>query len=119
MTRIVPFTVWAIVAFGISVAGAQTSGQTAPPVQSTTGVVKVISASSLTVERNGTDMKFGLDSSTRIFARGRAGGRDLVWRTPPPKIRITDFVKVGDPVTVKYRPSGSAMSAVEVRVEQK
>ena len=112
-------TLTVLMFLGTSDVGAQTGGQDRPNAQSMTGVVKALSASSLTVERNGTDMKFGLDSSTRIFARGRAGGRDLVWRTPPPKIRITDFVKVGDPVTVKYRPSGSTVTAVEVRVEQK
>jgi hypothetical protein len=87
-------------------------------VQSITGVVKAISASSLTLERNGSEITFGVDSSTRVLGRGnKTGPRDLVFRTPGPG--LTDFVKTGDPVTVRYRQSGRVMKAVEVRVAPK
>lgn len=114
MVRLVYLTLAVGVAIVIS-ASAQTSGQASAKAQSMSGVVKAVSASLLTVERGGNEITFGVNSSTRILARG--GPRDLVLRTPGP--RLTDFVKAGDQVTVKYRQSGSAMIAVEVRVAHK
>jgi hypothetical protein len=53
-----------------------------------------------------------------VFAKGKAAAiNDLVYRSPAPP--LTDFVKVGDQVTVGYRQSGISMIAVEVRVTQK
>ena len=119
--RVVHLTLTVLVFLGISDAGAQTGGQASPNVQSMTGVVKAVTVSSLTVERDGKSLMFGVDSSTRVFAMGRAGAglRDLVLRTPPPKVAITDFIKAGDRVTVKYGQSGRTLNAVEVRVERK
>lgn len=120
MKRVMYFTIGTAIAAGISAAAAQTGDRASPNVQSMTGVVKALSASSLTVERGGKDMMFGVNASTRVFATGRGGarGRDLVFRTPPPKVPITDFIKAGDRVTVKYRQSGRTLDAVEVRVGQ-
>jgi hypothetical protein len=114
MVRLVYLTLAVVVATGISTASAQTNGMARPKVQSTTGVVKAVAASSLTVERGGSEIMFGVDSSTRFFAPGSKVG-DLVYR----KRRLTDAVKAGDQVTVKYRQSSGAMNAVEVRVAQK
>jgi hypothetical protein len=115
MARLVYFTLVVAVAIGISASSAQTNGKAGSRVQSITGVVKAISASSLTLERNGSEITFGVDSSTRVL--GKTGVRDLVYR---PGVRgLTDFVKAGDRVTVRYRQSGSAMNAVEVRVDRK
>jgi hypothetical protein len=114
MVRLVSLTLAIAVAIGISAAGAQTGGTVSSKVQSITGVVKTVSASSLTVERGGNEILFAVDSATRVLTRG--GPRDLVYRERRPK--ITDFVKAGDQVTVRYRLLGSAMNAVEVRVVQ-
>jgi hypothetical protein len=115
MGRLVYLTLAGAVAIGISAAGAQTSGDAGSKVQSMTGVVKAVSASSLTVDRGGHEVVFGVDSSIRVLASGRtAGPRDLVLRAPGPG--LTDFVKTGDQVQVKYRQSGRALKAVEVRV---
>jgi hypothetical protein len=120
MARLVYLTLAVAVAMAIS-ASAQTNGQAGSKVQSTTGVVKAVSASLLTVEHGGDEITFGVDRSTRVFAPGpgKTVPQDLVWRTPPPTRKLTDFVKAGDPVAVKYRQSGNAMIAVEVRVVHK
>jgi hypothetical protein len=113
MVPLVSFTLAVSVAIGISASGAQTNGESRSNVESMTAVVKAVSASFLTVERAGHEMTFGVNSSTRVLTRARAvaGPRDLVLR---PGRRITDVVKTGDQVTVRYRQSGSAMTAVEV-----
>jgi hypothetical protein len=112
MVRMAYLTLGVAVAIGISAASAQTKGQASSKVQSMTGVVKAVFASSLTLERGGNEIRFGVNRSTRVFAK-TAGVRDLVYRPGRP---LTDFVKAGDHVTVSYRQSGSAMTAVEVRV---
>ena len=76
MMRTLYITLALAVAIGISAVRAQTNGQPNSKVQSMTGVVKTVVASSLTLE-------------------------------------------IGDQVTVRYRQSGSALTAMEVRVVQK
>jgi hypothetical protein len=117
MVRLGYLTLAIAVAIGINAASAQTNGKASSKLQSMAGVVKAVSVSSLTLERGGTEIVFGVDSSTRVLAKG--GPRDLVYRIPERGRRLTDIVKAGDRVTVRYRQSGSAMNAVEVRVVQK
>jgi hypothetical protein len=116
MVRMVCLTLTVVVAIGISAASAQTSGQPSSKVQSMTGLVKAVFASSLTLDIGGNEIRFGVNRSTRVFARGTAL-RDLVGR--PGGRPVTDFVKVGDQVTVRYRQSSSALTAVDVRVAPK
>jgi hypothetical protein len=115
MVRLMCLTLAIAVAIGISAAAAQTGGGLSSKVQSMTGVVKTVSASSLILERGGNESIFAVDSATRVLARGAT--RDLVDRKRVP--RLTDFVKAGDRVMVRYRLWGSAMNAVEVRVLQR
>ena len=119
MTRMVYLTLAAVVATGINAASAQPGGQASSNVQSMTGVVKAVSASSLTVESRGKEMTFGVDSSTRVFTKGKTGVRDLVYRFDRERPKLTDLVKPGEQVMVTYRQSRRGMTAVEVRVAQK
>lgn len=114
MVRLMCLTQALAVAVGISDASAQTGGTVSATVRSMAGVVKRVSASSLTLERDGHEIMFALDSSTRVLAKARP--RD--YRNPERKRTLTDIVKAGDQVTVRYRQSGSAMNAVEIRVLQ-
>lgn len=115
MVRLVYFTLAIALAIGISAAGFQTDSKVSSKDQLVAGVVKAVSASSLTLERGNGKIVFGVDSSTRVISKGTS--TDLLRRMPGP--RLTDIVKAGDQVTVKYRLSGSARNAVEVRVLQK
>jgi hypothetical protein len=120
MVRLIDFTLTLVVAIGISAAGAQTNDQPNSKVQSMTGLVKTVSSSSLTLtlERSGNEVRFAVNRSTRVFAKGKAAAiNDLVYRSPGPP--LTDFVKVGDQVTVGYRLDGISLIAVEVRVTKK
>jgi ribosome maturation factor RimP len=80
--------------------------------KSADGVVKSVSATSLTVTSGGKDMTFALDQSTRVVGTGAgtktaaAGGR----------IVITDLVATGNRVNVTYSDAGGTMKATEVRV---
>ena len=115
IVRSMYFTLAIAVAIGVG-ASAQTDGKDNSKVQSMTGVVKAVSASSLAIETGGNAVVFVVDSSTRVLA-SKTQPRDLVLRKP--ERGLTDFVKTGDRVTVRYRPSGGVLKAVEVRIAPK
>jgi len=116
MARLMYLTLGVVVAIAISPASAQTNGKASSRFRLLTGVVTAVSASSLTVGLGRNEIRFHVDSSTRLLASGKkTGPRDLVYR----EHRLTDLVKVGDHVTVTYRQAGSAMNAVEVRITRK
>ena len=103
----------AVLIGGIAVE-AQT-GNTGSSGQLMSGVVKAVTASSLTIEHDSAEVVFVVNSSTRFSA---SGGRsnDLVLR-PPRTLR--DVLKPGEHVSVRFRQSGSALRALEVRVVPK
>ena len=88
---------------------------------STTGVVKSVSASSLTIERDGVELAFSVGPSTRLVRRDAPhrpgyysnGANDLVLRPSP---TLKDLLKAGERVTVTFRQSGASLHAREVRV---
>ena len=88
--------------------GGVASPSAAAASRNTTGVVKSVSATSLTITADGKDMTFALDQSTRVVGTGAgtktaaAGGR----------IAITDLVATGNRVNVAHTDN----KATEVRV---
>jgi hypothetical protein len=79
------------------------------------GKVTSITASALTVNRDGHDVTFAVDAATKVSAHGAgtasraAGGR----------LPITDLVSKGDTVSVDYRDAGGTMNASQVRITVK
>lgn len=114
MMRLVCVTLAFTAAVGIRAAGTQTASDVSSKTYVTTGVVKSVSASALTLESGDERITFAIRGSTRFVGSGRAS--DLVLRE---RRRATDFVKAGDRVAVTFRRSGSAMTAVQVRVVQR
>jgi hypothetical protein len=116
MWRLVCLTLAIPLAIGNSAAALQTGGKVSSNVQSQTGVVKTVSASSLTIERGGHEFRFAVDSSTRVLGKttDKMRAEDLVLR----QRRFSDFVKPGDQVMVKYRQLGRVITALEVLVNQ-
>jgi len=108
MTRVLILTLAIVAISAIGSAGQQGATSASGRLRSTTGVVKAVSSSLLTLVRGDNEMTFAVDSSTRFVARG--GARDLLRRMPEPPP-----VKAGDEVTVKFRQRGDSRNAVEVR----
>ena len=79
------------------------------------GKVTSITASALTVNRDGHDVTYAVDAATKVSAQGAgtasraAGGR----------LPITDLVGKGDTVSVVYRDAGGTMNASQVRITVK
>ena len=107
MKRIVSLVSAVVLLLGIS-AFAQQKAKT----QSMTGAVKAISASSITVEAGGKSMTFTVSSSTHLLAKGSTAKTKERKAAGAPGLVITDMVKVGNSVVVRY----TGTDAVEVRV---
>jgi hypothetical protein len=87
-------------------------GQTADPDTkyfTSTGVVKTFSDSALTIEMNNGPMTFAIVPSTRFVGKGLA--TNLLWREP----HVSNFMTIGDRVTVTFRMSADTPTAVQVR----
>lgn len=107
MKRIVSLVSAVVLLLGIS-AFAQEKAKT----QSMTGAVKTVSASSITVEGGGKSMTFNVTSSTKLLAKGSTAKTKEVKAKGAPGLQITDMVKPGTSVVVRY----TGTDAVEVRV---
>lgn len=84
---------------------------------SATGVVSSVSANSVTIEGKGkTPMMFMVDSSTKLLARGATAKTKEKQAAGAAGLSITDMVKQGNQVTIKYTKTGETMHAMSVSV---
>jgi Domain of unknown function (DUF5666) len=79
-------------------------------VKNVQGKVKTITASSITVEQDGRDQAFPIDSDTTVAAKGAGKA------TKGGGVPVTNLVHVGDIVSLSYRGNGAAMKVSEIRI---
>jgi hypothetical protein len=79
------------------------------------GMVKSVSATSLTVSSGGKDMTFTIDSSTKFVGKG-LGTKS---QAKGGKMTASDAVAANDTVSVSYHDMGGTMHAASVRVTAK
>src|SRR6266540_42742 len=84
-------------------------------VLSAAGTVSAVSADSLTVKGKTAEWTFAVDDKTKVQAIG-ASHKTAAAKAESKPTPITDFVKVGDEVTVKYHDMGATKHAASVRV---
>ena len=88
------------------------AGSTSEASKISSGKVKSVTASALTLTSDGKDLRFVVDARTKVSARGAgtatkaAGGR----------IAITEIVGTGDTVSVTYNDASGTFNASDVRV---
>lgn len=81
-----------------------------------TGTVSAVSPDSLTVKGGGADTwTFMIDKDTSVTAKG-ATHKSLAMKADGKSTVLTDFVKVGDKVTVQYHDMGSMKHAARINV---
>jgi hypothetical protein len=81
------------------------------------GTVKSVGADSIVVtDAKGKDWTFGVDAKTAVQAKGAGTKTAAAKAAGKTGISITDAVKSGDKVTVKYHDMGGTMHAASVRV---
>ena len=96
-------------------APAKTEKAPAAKTMTATGSVTAVAADSLTVKAKDGDMTFTVDDKTNVQATG-ASHKTAAAKADNKPTPITDFVKVGDDVTVKYHDMGATKHAASVRV---
>jgi len=79
------------------------------------GTVTAISSSSLAITSGGKPMTFVLDAGTKLEDRGAARKSRDARTTNTPGPQITDYIKVGNPVVVRYNEANGANHALYVR----
>jgi hypothetical protein len=85
-----------------------------PKTMSVTGAVTAVAADSLAVKSKTGDLTFAVDAKTEVLAVG-ASHKTAALKADAKPTPITDFVHVGDQVSVKYH-DGATKHAATVRV---
>jgi hypothetical protein len=103
------------VALGVGVSAAQKAAS--PKTMSVTGIVTSVTPSSLAIEGKAkAPMTFVVDSSTKVLARGATKKTKEKKEAGAAGLAITDVVKSGNQVTIKYTKTGETMHATTVTV---
>src|SRR3954453_23400768 len=106
----------AVSVFGLCVvqAGLGAQSKDGAKAMSAIGIVKSVSGSSLTVSaKDGKDMTFTIDGSTKFVGKG------LSTKSAKGPLTATDAVHDGDQVNVSYHDMGGTMHAAQVRITAK
>jgi hypothetical protein len=85
---------------------------------SVTGIVSMLTTASLTVKAKTGEVTFVIDKDTRVIGIG-AGRKSAELKKRGKPTLITEFVRMGDTVVVRYYDMGTMMHAAEVRVTKK
>ena len=105
----------AALVLALGVAGAAAQG-TASPVESFMGVVKAVSASSVTVERGTITGVFTVDAKTHVAVQGATAKTKEAKAAGKAGLTVPDAVHVGDQVMVKYHEMKGTMMATDIQV---
>lgn len=86
-----------------------------PKAMTVNGTVSAVAADSLTIKAKTEEMTFKVDSTTKVIGTGASHKSAEKKGANEPTI-ITDFVKVGDSVSVTYHDMDGSKHAASVRV---
>ena len=113
----VALTVAASPAFAQDKKAAPAKTEKAAPakVLAAAGAVTAVSADSVTVKGKDAEWTFAVDAKTTVSAPG-ASHKTAAAKADSKPTPITDFVKVGDHVSVKYHDMGATKHAASVTV---
>ena len=79
------------------------------------GTVSAIATESITVKGKPETLTFTVDKETTVTAKG-ATHKTLELKAEGKNPKLTDFVKVGDQVTISYHDLGKTKHAASIRV---
>ena len=114
MKRVLCLVVGALLATAPVFAQAPTAAKPAGKTVTATGTVSAVTADSVTVKGKDGEWTFAVDKDTKITMPG-ASKKTAALKDAKKPAPITEFVKVGDSVTVKYH-DGPTKHAAEVLV---
>jgi hypothetical protein len=96
---------------GVGSSAAQTTEK--DKVVTAQGTVSAVSDNSLTVKGKSAELTFSVDSKTDVVGKG-LGTKETQLKEEKKSPRLTDFVKVGDEVSVSYNESSKLATRVRV-----
>ena len=106
-----------VMAMAMLVTAGMTLAQSKPKSMKSVGFVKTVAADSLAVNGGpGKDWTFAIEATTKVIAKGGSHKSDAAKDAGKP-LMITDIVKEGQRVQVKYHEMDGKMIAEEVRVQ--
>ena len=79
------------------------------------GKVSAVTADSITVKGKDGEWTFGIDKATTVVAKGASHKMAAMKADKKPSM-VTDYVSVGDDVSVRYHDMGSSKHAATVTV---
>jgi hypothetical protein len=82
---------------------------------SAAGKVSAVTADSVTVKGKDGEWTFGVDKATTVVAKGGSHKMAALNADKKPTV-VTEFVSVGDDVTVKYHDMGATKHAASISV---
>ena len=109
------FLLLAVAALLISAPAFGQAKASADKKMSASGTVSAVSANSLTVKGKDGEWTFAIDKSTHVGVKG-ATKKTAAAKDAKQPLAITQYVKVGDQVTVSYHEAGGAKHAADVFV---
>ena len=87
----------------------------APKTMTAQGLVSAVTTTSLTVKGSSESWTFTIDKDTEVTAKG-ATTKSLALKADGKSSVLTDFVKVGDRVSVSYHDMGKMKHAASINV---
>ena len=108
-------TLIALALGALAVAGWPTTQLLAQETKMARGTVTALAADSVTVKVGDQEMKFGVDSKTNVEATGAGTAARQAQAAGKPGPKLTDVMKVGQPVAVSYTDMGGSLHATRIR----
>ena len=84
-------------------------------VLSASGVISAVTDTSVTVKGKTAEWTFAIDKDTKLVAPGASRKTSELKGEEKPRV-ISEFIKVGDTVAVKYHDMGDSKHAADIRV---
>ena len=91
-------------------------GTQKPKTMSASGTVTAVSATSLTIKAKSDEWTFTVGDDTKVTGTGASRKTEELKAEKKPAV-ITEYVKVGDPITVRYHEVDKAKHASEIRLQ--
>ena len=115
MKRVLPLFIGMLMLTAPAFAQAKAGDKAASKTLSAEGKVSAVTADSVTVKGKDAEWTFAVDKATTVVARGGSRKMAAMKADKTPAV-VTEFVKVGDEVTVKYHDMGASKHAATVTV---
>ena len=115
MKRVLILSLGALLLAAPAFAQAKAADKAAGKTMSASGRVSAVSADAVTVKGKDAEWTFAVDKATTVVAKGASHKMAAMSADHKPTL-VTEFVKAGDDVSVKYHDMGATKHAATITV---